>query len=142
MHLLRGEVVRIDRAPVALGAAGLDRDLAGPLLRDDVGHVRLHLLAGLGDDLLGLGIEARHREIVDLRAQIELDDVLVILLEGFRDHRLLGEGFLGVEDHQLRFRLPGLQVVRDHARPLVRTGWAAIGIVGRHKHNRAPVAHR
>jgi hypothetical protein len=81
LHFLGGEVIRVDRAPVALGAAGLHRDLARPLLADDVGDVGLHLLAGLGDDLLGLGIEARHRVVVDLGRQVELDDALVVLVE-------------------------------------------------------------
>ena len=118
------------------------RDVAGLLRRNDVGDRRLHARARLRHDLHRLGIDARDLEIVDLVGQVEIDDAVVVFGERLLERGLLGERLLGVEDDELRFRLLGLQEVRDHARALVRPRRAAVG-VARHRHDDgAAVLHR
>ena len=90
---------------------------------------------------LVLGSRLTTAIVVDLGRQVQLDDVLVVLVEGLGEHGLLGEGLLGIEDDELRLGLLGLEVVGDHARPLVGAGRAAVGIAGHHHRHRAAVAH-
>jgi hypothetical protein len=55
---------------------------------------------------------------------------------------LLGEFALGVEQDDLRFRLLRLQIMGDHADPLVGAGRAAERVGRRGKHHKAAIVHR
>ena len=58
------------------------------------------------------------------------------------EQALLGEGVLGIEQQQLRLRLPDLQPVGDQAGALVGAGRAAEGIGRRRHHDQAAIVHR
>ncbi len=58
------------------------------------------------------------------------------------EQALLGEGILGVEQQQLRLRLPDLQPVGDQAGALVRAGRTAEGIGRRRHHDQPAILHR
>ncbi|GBD42510.1 hypothetical protein HRbin39_01904 [bacterium HR39] len=60
---------------------------------------------------------------------------------GILEERLLGELVLGVQHEDLGLGLVLLQIVRDHAHPLVGTGRAAVGVGRRRHHHRATVLH-
>ena len=68
--------------------------------------------------------------------------VRIKLLPGGLEQPLLGERILGVEQDELRFRLPGLQVVRDQAGALVGAGRAAERIGRRRHDDEAAILHR
>ena len=96
----------------------------------------------MGDDLHRHCVDLHHLEVVDLVGEIEVDDPVVVLGERLLESRLLGERALGVEDHQLGFRLLRLEIVRNHARTLIRSRRTTIR-VGRHRHDHnAAVVHR
>ena len=70
-----------------------------------------------------------------------LDQARIELAPGRLEQPLLGEHVLGVEDDELRARLPRLEVMGDEARPLVRPRRAAERIGRRRDDDRAAVGH-
>ena len=88
-HELRLEGHGIDRAPAGgVGGAGDLGDAAGPLRRDDVGDIG-GVVAELGDDGAGRGIDRGHPAA--LRQRDPFDHAGIELLPGLLEQPLLGE---------------------------------------------------
>ncbi len=114
-------------------------DGAGPLRRDDVGD-RGPVIAELGGE--------RPRRQIDLgdppaEGQAHpFHHAGIELLPRRLEQALLGEGVLGVEDDELGAWLPGLQEMRDQARPLIGAGRAAERIGRGGDDDEAAILHR
>ena len=138
-HQFRGKADGIDRAPAGVvGGTGDVGDAAGLLRRDDAGDIG-GVVAEIGDDGVGRGLDRRHP--ATLRQCDPLDHAGIQFLPGGLEQFLLREGVLGVEDQNLRARLVVLQVMRDQAGALVRRGRTAQR-GGRHRqHESAAIGH-
>ena len=138
-HQLRGKVHGIDRAPAGVvGRAGDLGDAAGLLRRDHVCD-RRGVIAEIGDDGVGRGID--RCDPATLRQRHPLDHAGIELLPGILEQPLLRERVLGVEDEHFRARLFRLQIMRDQAGALVWRRWTARRARRHREHDQAAVVH-
>ena len=128
----------IAHQPVLSVAPAIVGDAAGPLRRNDVGHLG-GVVAEIGDQRVGRRIDGVH--LAALRQRYPFDHSRIKLLPGVLEQALFGEGVLGVEDEQLRARLFGFQIMRNQAGALIRSRRAAEGIGGGCDHHQTAIVH-
>ena len=135
------EPVGPHRHPARLvGHARAFRDQPGLLRRDDVQHVRLVAGAEGSKGRAGACVDLDHQPVVALADPF--DHLAVKRLPALPEQRLLGKPVLRIQDEDPGPRLVGLEVVRDHAGPLVRAGRTAEGALRHHHDKGAAILHR
>ena len=122
-----------------IGKPRIARDLRRHLRRNDIDDIALQLFAEFRFHFHSGGIHARHAPIIGSAAP--LDDARVEFFPRILKQRLLRKPVLGIKRNQLAARLRALQIIGDHADPLIRAGRAAEGIVGDHHHKPAAIGH-
>ena len=94
--------------------------------------------AEIGDERHRTDVDRRNLATVRQRYPFE---IRIERLPRILEQALLGEGVLGIEHDQFRFRLLGLEIIGDQARPLVRSGRTTEWIGRRRHHHGAAVLH-
>ena len=138
-HEFRGKCDRVDRAPAGMVDRARDgRDAAGLLRRDDVCDLRI-VVAEIGDERVGRGLD--RDDPAALRQRYPLDHPGIQFLPGILEQALLRKGVLGVENEHLGARLLRFQVMGDQAGAFIRRGRTSRGGRGHRKRNQAAVVH-
>ena len=139
-HLRAFQGSGLDRAPAGLiGKPRIARDLRCHLRWDHVDDIALQLFAEFRFHFHRSSIHPRHAAIIGSAAP--LDNAGVEFFPRILKKWLLRKPILRIKRNQLAAWFGALQIIGNHADPLIRAGRAAEGIVGDHHHKPAAIGH-